>query len=344
MRDGNRMSVVFGAALAALVSAGFAWLAAEERPSAEADSAPARAEPAHASQETAPARAGGPVRVGVYDSRAVAIAYGNSKLHQRRIAEAAAEHEAAKASGDSGRAEVIQARMKDLQNLRHMQVFGDAPIPDILKDLEAALAAEARKGRLDLIVREADIAFRGPGVEVVDITDALAETFEPSERVRGWMRDVRKHPPIPLERFPIECGEGKEGGEDEGGGGKEETRSGDRAGAEKAAEGAALAWLRLIDEGSYAESWEAASAHFKAVVPRARWIAEVAALRAGCGALGERSRKSARYTRSLPEAPRGEYVVIQFAARFARKPGAIETVTPVREEDGTWRVDGYYIR
>jgi hypothetical protein len=49
-------------------------------------------------------------------------------------------------------------------------------------------------------------------------------------------------------------------------------------------------------------------------------------------------------TTSLPGAPDGDYVVIRFATSFEKKKSAIETVTPMRERNGTWRVSGYYIK
>jgi hypothetical protein len=53
---------------------------------------------------------------------------------------------------------------------------------------------------------------------------------------------------------------------------------------------------------------------------------------------------STTYATELPGAPDGEYVVIQFAASFKAKKSAVETVTPMKDEDGSWRVSGYYIK
>jgi hypothetical protein len=53
---------------------------------------------------------------------------------------------------------------------------------------------------------------------------------------------------------------------------------------------------------------------------------------------------SKTYAQSLPDAPDGEYVVIQFKTSFEYKNTAIETVTPMLDNDGIWRVSGYYIR
>jgi hypothetical protein len=36
--------------------------------------------------------------------------------------------------------------------------------------------------------------------------------------------------------------------------------------------------------------------------------------------------------------------VIQFETSFANKQRAVETVTPMLDTDGAWRVSGYYVR
>jgi hypothetical protein len=53
--------------------------------------------------------------------------------------------------------------------------------------------------------------------------------------------------------------------------------------------------------------------------------------------------ESAQYRTSLPGAPDGEYVVIRFKTEFENKKEAYETVTPMKDKDGEWRVSGYYI-
>ncbi|MDY6990555.1 MAG: DUF4019 domain-containing protein [Thermodesulfobacteriota bacterium] len=54
--------------------------------------------------------------------------------------------------------------------------------------------------------------------------------------------------------------------------------------------------------------------------------------------------KAKAYKTSLPGAPDGEYVVIQFDTSFEYKEKAVETVTPMMDKDGLWRVSGYYIK
>ena len=46
----------------------------------------------------------------------------------------------------------------------------------------------------------------------------------------------------------------------------------------------------------------------------------------------------------IPDAPEGEYVVIQFDTVFENKKEAIETITPMLDPDGKWRVAVYFIK
>jgi hypothetical protein len=110
------------------------------------------------------------------------------------------------------------------------------------------------------------------------------------------------------------------------------------------AEAAALKWLTLTDAGEYARSWDAAAALFQGSISKPNWTTALANARQPLGGVISRKVKSARYTRSLPGVPNGEYVVIQYDAHFEHKDSAIETVTPLLEKDGSWKVSGYFIR
>lgn len=114
--------------------------------------------------------------------------------------------------------------------------------------------------------------------------------------------------------------------------------------AEQEAQKAAEAWLALVDSGKYGESWDAAAAYFKKQVPRKRWIQMIGQVREPLGTAESRALSVARRTTSLPGAPDGDYVVMQYKTGFARKKAAVETITPMKDPDGVWRVSGYFIK
>jgi hypothetical protein len=118
----------------------------------------------------------------------------------------------------------------------------------------------------------------------------------------------------------------------------------DRQAAVEQAKKAADAWLKLIDEGKYQESWSEAAAFFKDRITAERWAQMVGAVRKPLGALVSRDFKLAHYSTSVPGAPAGEYVVIQYDTSFANLKSAVETITPMLDKDGQWRVSGYYIK
>ncbi len=109
------------------------------------------------------------------------------------------------------------------------------------------------------------------------------------------------------------------------------------------ADRAAGKWLALVDSGNFGDSWYRASALFRQQVSNAQWLQAISAVRKPLGAMTSRKLLSATYATSLPGAPDGEYVVLQYQTSFERKKNAIETVTPMFD-DGRWRVSGYYLR
>jgi hypothetical protein len=113
--------------------------------------------------------------------------------------------------------------------------------------------------------------------------------------------------------------------------------------AEEKAEAAARVWLTLVDEGLYAESWDTAAPNFKTAVAKEQWQQALSSVRRPLGACRSRKRLSRKLVESLPGAPPGPYVVLQFAADFEAKPDAVETITPALAPDG-WRVAGYFIK
>ncbi len=113
--------------------------------------------------------------------------------------------------------------------------------------------------------------------------------------------------------------------------------------AEKVALDSSTKWLSFVDKGDYSKSWERAANLFRGMVTKTEWESRLNTFRAPLGKVSERNLKSAKYTKTLPDAPDGEYVVIQYDTNFKNKPMLTETVTTILEKDGKWKVAGYYI-
>ncbi len=113
---------------------------------------------------------------------------------------------------------------------------------------------------------------------------------------------------------------------------------------EQLAQQSAESWLAFVDSGKYADSWQQAAEYFKNAVTQDKWEDTMRSRREPLGKLVSRKLSSAEYTTALPGAPDGEYVVIQFDTSFEHKQTAVETITPMLDKDGKWRVCGYFIK
>lgn len=104
---------------------------------------------------------------------------------------------------------------------------------------------------------------------------------------------------------------------------------------------AARAWLAVVDAGDYDDSWNASASYFRTAVSQEQWRQSLNGVRRPLGKVRARELKGKAYATALLGAPDGEYVVIQFTTSFENKTSAVETVTPMLEADGRWRVTGY---
>src|SRR5215472_3333480 len=121
-------------------------------------------------------------------------------------------------------------------------------------------------------------------------------------------------------------------------------RAVDRAEAAKQATAAAERWLGLVDEGKFNGSWLEASTYFRNVTTKQQWRQQVSVWRSALGSVVSRKLRTVQYLTTMPGAPDGEYVMIQYDTAFTHKKAAVEVVVPMMDADGKWRVSEYSIR
>lgn len=112
----------------------------------------------------------------------------------------------------------------------------------------------------------------------------------------------------------------------------------------RVAEGIVREWVDLIDREQFAESWEQAASYFKQSISQEQWEQSIQIVRMPLGECLSRELISCEYHDSLPGAPDGQYVVIQYKTSFENKKVAVETITPMLDDDDVWRVSGYYLK
>jgi hypothetical protein len=133
------------------------------------------------------------VRIGTYNTRAVALAYGRSPAVLKEINEQYKAGQEAK-DKDAQRYEKIKVEMQERQALRHAQVFADAPIGDIMATMKDALPEIAKKAGVTAIVPQ--VNYQDPSIEVVDVTDALVDYYQPDAKTAKMIKELRAKPPV----------------------------------------------------------------------------------------------------------------------------------------------------
>lgn len=141
-------------------------------------------------------------RIGIYDSRAVAVAFAGSLVHEKQLRQLMAEHKKAKEAGELETVARLEAEAKARQMKAHKQAFGTAPVDDILAHITNVLPEIQRTADVTAILSKWDKTGlkTHPGAEKVDVTMMLVDAFEPNERQRESAIEIQKHKPISLKQ------------------------------------------------------------------------------------------------------------------------------------------------
>ena len=142
-----------------------------------------------------------PVRIGVYDSRAIVIAWAGTPSFNQWMGSLQSEYQKAKAAGDQKRVEELEAEAEARQQRMHMQGFSTAPVDEILVHIESSLPQIKKEAGVTMLVSKWDqeTLDKYPSAELVDVTMALVDAFQPSERQRKHAIGIQEHEPISLE-------------------------------------------------------------------------------------------------------------------------------------------------
>ncbi len=135
-------------------------------------------------------------RIGIYDSRAVAIAYYQSPYHQQDLDKLLADYNDARSKGDTVLAKKLSDRVSIMQMIAHDKGFGKGTVSNILDRFTNQLDKLAKAKNLLFIVSKWEVYSENGGIEFVDVTEKVAAIINPSEKVLEFIKDLDKHAPI----------------------------------------------------------------------------------------------------------------------------------------------------
>lgn len=142
-------------------------------------------------------------RIGIYDSRALAVAYCNTPMHKRKIQQLVEAVEEAKAKNDPVSIREKEAALRAEQDRLHRQGFSTAPVDDILALLQERIPAILQKNRIEQVISKWDRKSLEPfaQADTVDVTDELVQELHPNEKQWQAAMEIQKHDPVPLDQI-----------------------------------------------------------------------------------------------------------------------------------------------
>jgi len=105
----------------------------------------------------------------------------------------------------------------------------------------------------------------------------------------------------------------------------------------------ALSWLALADGGQFESSWNDASTFFQAAISESAWVSALSAARSSFGGLKSRKIIASTFSKTLPGASNGTYIIFEFDTAFEKQVSASETLAMIKVGDDVWRVAAYII-
>ncbi len=136
------------------------------------------------------------IRVGTYDSRAIAVAYVHSGWGNERYEAKKKEMDKAKAAGDTEKIAELKAWGKAQQHKKHLQGFSTAPVHEYLEKVKKDLPKVAKSANVDVIVSKWEFDYRSKKAKTVDVTDAIVKLYNPGEKTLKTIEELRKHKPV----------------------------------------------------------------------------------------------------------------------------------------------------
>ena len=141
------------------------------------------------------------VKIGVYDSRALAIAYANSEIFKAELVKKTAEYKKANEENKTEYAKELDAEGKVQQQLLHEQTFSNGSVSNIIEIIKDKVQKVAQDAGVSIIISKWEIVYQDKSLDYKDVTDKLVKIFNPTEQALKWIEEIKKQNPMPIDKF-----------------------------------------------------------------------------------------------------------------------------------------------
>jgi len=139
------------------------------------------------------------IRLGTYDSRAIAVAYFNSDfasstmkiMRQLKVDDLTAIEEK-----DTLKSKKLQREGQLRQAMLHEQGFGTGSVRECMLAIKDKVDELAKQEKLDIIVSKWELNYSIANAEIVDVTEQLASLFQSKMPLEEMLKEMRNQDPI----------------------------------------------------------------------------------------------------------------------------------------------------
>ena len=135
-------------------------------------------------------------KIGVYDSRMIAVWYFNTPEYQKSIKDMRDSAAAAKKNNDTEKIKYYDEIGILTQRVLHDKGFGRGSVAEILEKKKAELAELAKNEKLIAIVSKWEVNYSSTDVELVDVTLKLLELLKAPENIKNFYDSMKVQPPV----------------------------------------------------------------------------------------------------------------------------------------------------
>lgn len=144
------------------------------------------------------------IKMGIYDSRIVFIAYVNSDYFIQQNSKWHEEGEKIMQSNDTVKKIEAFYKMMTEEYLMHQRGFSNGSTASVLVLVKDKLPIVAKDAGVIAILSKWELTFADPDIEIVDLTMQVARLYNPTGNFERTAGEMAKMDPIPLEELTME--------------------------------------------------------------------------------------------------------------------------------------------
>ena len=144
------------------------------------------------------------LKIGTYDSRAVAYAYFISDMYKIQQQKIDSERDKIMEAKDTAKWKETISKVCTEQYLLHQRVFAIGSAASVLRKIEKQLPSIAKSAGVDIIVSKWELTWKDSSVVVVDLTDNIAQLFIPLNKLGKTYDEIKKTERIDVDDVGID--------------------------------------------------------------------------------------------------------------------------------------------